>query len=76
MDFRSTGLGCAMRLEYQLNHLRDRLATFQSNVEDLYKQLHQAQMTIDEGNTYDEEVRILATRLDEIDKELKGEDAA
>ena len=72
MDFRSTGLGCAMRLEYQLNHLRDRLATFQSNVEDLYKQLHQAQMTIDEGNTYDEEVRILATRLDEIDKELKG----
>ena len=76
MDFRSTGLGCAMRLEYQLNHLRDRLATFQSNVEDLYKQLHQAQMTIDEGNTYDEEVRSLATRLDEIDKELKGEDAA
>lgn len=76
MDFRSSGLGCAMRLEYQLNHLTDRLATYKANEDDLYKQLHQAQKEIDDGNAYDEEVRSLSVRLAEIDKELKGEDAA
>lgn len=76
MDFRSTGLGCIMRIDYLLNHLDDRLKKFRSNLDDLKKQLQQALDDIDQGNPYDEEVSNLAKRLNDIDEALKGEDVA
>lgn len=75
MDFRSSGLGCAMRIDYLLNHLDERLDKFRDSLEDLNTQLRQAVNDIDQGNPYDEEVERLAERLDEIDRELK-EDVA
>lgn len=64
-------LGCSKRLDYVLDHLEDTKAEHEREYQALLGQQRQIEETLDEGNTYDEEVRNLMERLKEIDRQLQ-----
>lgn len=76
MDFRSSDLGCIMRMDHVLGSLKDAVERHKNNLQELYNQERQAMADIEQGNQYDAEVDALSKRLVEIDVQLKGEDVA
>jgi len=76
LDLEGTGLGCTMRLDHVLNSLPETIERLRNKLQELYNQEQQANIDIEQGNPYDEEVDALTKRLLKIDAELKGEKVA
>ena len=64
-------LGVCQRLDYLLDNLQKELNRHNDGLRELLKQQNQAKSDINLGNIYDEEVKVLADKLKEIDKKLK-----
>lgn len=64
-------LGVCQRLDYLLDNLQKELNRHNNKLRALLKQQNQARSDIALGNMYDEEVKVLADKLKEIDEKLK-----
>lgn len=63
-------LGCAMRIDHLLEHLSDRVLSFEEQMARAKKQREEALVDIERGNTYQDEVEKLEINLAEIDRQL------
>lgn len=64
-------LGVCQRLDYLLDNLQKEMNRHNNKLRALLKQQNQAKSDIALGNMYDEEVKVLADKLKEIDEKLK-----
>jgi len=63
-------LGCAMRIDHLLEHLPDRVLSFEEQMARAEKQRKEALADIERGNTYQDEVEELEINLADIDRQL------
>lgn len=68
-------LGCAMRIDHLLEHLTDRATSIEEQIRRTEMQRTQALADFEKGNDYESEVEKLEAELDDIDRQLKGEEA-
>ena len=61
-------LGCAMRIDHLLEHLCDRVASFEEQMRRTVQQREEALSDIENGNMYEDEVEELENELAEIDR--------
>ena len=63
--------GCSRRIDYMLDHLPDRIAALRSNKRTAIKRMEEATINLNKGNTHQQAVDMLATELEDIDRQLK-----
>ena len=63
--------GCTRRIDYMLEHLADRISALRSSQKIAVKRMEDANLNIDKGNMYQEEVERLAAELVGIDCQIQ-----
>lgn len=66
-----SAVGCSRRLDYVLDHLEDRKKEHEAQYQALLGQQRQMEKLLDEGNTFDAEVKRLMAELQSIDAQLE-----
>ena len=67
--------GCSKRIDYFLDHLEDTIKEHETALDDLYKQMRNAELSLADGNEFELEVDRLVVKLAEIDERLKEDEA-
>lgn len=68
-------LGCGKRIDYFLDHLEENtINEYQKELEDLYKQKKNAELSLEGGNEFEKEVDRLTEKLAKIDERLKEDE--